>query len=172
MSFSTINSPIVPISNDQFLQFWYDSLFEIFSDQDNIFETFNADFIQRLLKKGANVNECENNYEMNFLQKCILEEFSLHDTEGAIFKEVIQVLINAKIDLNHQDVDGCTALHLAIEKNQFDLAKLLLEKGVLSTTCDCDGKTAFDYAMSYDPDLMPESIKKQWEELIAMIGFR
>lgn len=166
----SITTNIVPIPNGLFLQCWDDSLFNIFLDGTDIFHAFNAKNIENLLKK-ADVNEKEEKYGMNFLQKCILEDFSLHETEGEIFAEIIQVLIKAKIDLNHQDVDGCTALHLAVEKNQFDLAKLLLEKGAIASIVDRTGKTALDYAMDYDPNLMPESIKKHWTDLIAMFGF-
>lgn len=137
----TTNTVYIPHSH--FLRYWEDSLFNVFLDKEDIFNTFNVENIERLLKNGADVNEIEKEYGMNFLQKCILEGFSLHETEGEIFSEIIETLISAKIDLNHQDFDGCTALHLAVEFGQLDLVKLLLEKGANPSIVDCENKPAF-----------------------------
>jgi ankyrin repeat protein len=138
-----ITTNTVYIPHTFFLQYWEDSLFNVFLDEEDIFNTFSVENIERLLENGANVNEIEKEYGMNFLQKCILEGFSLHETEGEIFSEIIETLISAGIDLNHQDFDGCTAMHLAVEKNQLDLVKLLLEKGAIASIVDCEGKPAY-----------------------------
>lgn len=166
----SITTQTVYIPHKQFLHAWEDSLFNVFLEIENIFETFNVEKIEDLLKNGADVNELEKEYDMNFLQKCILEDFSLHNAEGEIFKAIIQTLISAKIDLNHQDVDGCTALHLAVEKHQFDLATLLIDKGALSSIVDCEGKTAYDYALLTLQTEMTELVKNNSAVFIARIG--
>lgn len=138
-----ITTNTVYIPHETFLKFWEPSLFSVFSEKEDIFETFEPENIKNILKLGACVNEVEKEYGMNFLQKCILEDFSLNNTEGEIFREIIDLLIAAHIDLDHQDFDGCTALHLAVEKEQWDLVKLLLENGANPALVDCEGNQAF-----------------------------
>ncbi len=140
------------------------SLFSVFSAEKDIFETFNVEYLKKLFKNGADVDETSVD-GVNFLQKCILEEFSLHGPEKEEFSAILKLLIEKGIDLDHQDNFGCTCLHLAIEQEQFDLADFLFENGANHTTVDCDGKTAYDYALA----LNPKAHREEWEELLELL---
>ena len=142
------------------------SLFSVFSG--DIFKNFNKATLERLFKYQADVNELEEESGMNFLQKCIVEEFSLHESEGDVFAEIIQLLISEGIDLNHQDDNYSTALHLAIEQNQFDLAKLLLDKGADSQLLDIEDKYPYDYLRKVDRTVLTELENIHYEALFKL----
>jgi ankyrin repeat protein len=107
-------------------------------------DSLKLDYLELELKNGANVNEMEPEFNLNFLQKCIIDEFSLQGKDGEEFAKMVQLLLDNGIDVNHQDVDGCTALHFAIGEEQYELAKILLKNGANPAIVDKRGETAFD----------------------------
>ncbi len=63
--------------------------------------------------------------------------------------EFIALLLNQKdCDSNSQNMDGQTALHLAIENHQYQLVKLLIDHGANPLIKNKNGKTAFDLSCS------------------------
>jgi ankyrin repeat protein len=57
-------------------------------------------------------------------------------------RDAVAVLADSKADLNAQDPDGTTALHLAILNVHYDLATMLLRKGADPNVGDNSGMTA------------------------------
>ena len=55
--------------------------------------------------------------------------------------------LNNGANVNFQDHNGNTALHLAVENNHFDIIKLLLERGASMTIQNQAGNTALDIAI-------------------------
>ena len=117
-----------------------ESLFRVLSKSPSL----KAEELELALKNGANINETEDEFNLNFLQKCIIDEYSLEEKENEEFAKVVQVLLDHGIDVNHQDVDGCTALHFAICEEQYELAKLLLKNGANPAIVDKRNETAFN----------------------------
>jgi len=89
------------------------------NSEKSLFKDINFSDLERLLKFGANVNETEKEFNLNFLQKCIIDEVY----EKPEFTKMVSLLINYGIDVNHQDVDGCTALHFAISQSALHWAQ-------------------------------------------------
>ena len=69
------------------------------------------------------------------------------DTHEDIMKR-IQLVLNLrghlKVDINQQNWNGNTALHVAAIKNNADAVQLLLDKGANMMICDQRGRTALD----------------------------
>ena len=116
------------------------SLFSVLTVMDSL----KLEYLELQLKSGANVNETEPEFNLNFLQKCIIDEFSIHGKEGEEFAKMIQLLLDYGIDVNHQDIDGCTALHFAIGEEHYEVAKILLKNGANPAIVDKRGETALD----------------------------
>lgn len=62
-------------------------------------------------------------------------------------KECVDLLIKAGAPLNYRDLDGLTALMLAIKRDRFDLVHLLLQAGSDLALRDRDGRTPFILAV-------------------------
>lgn len=60
--------------------------------------------------------------------------------------DIIKELINQKIDINHQDSNGHSALNSAAEKNQTEAVKLLLQSGALPDKLDANDLTPLSWA--------------------------
>lgn len=108
----------------------------------NIMNSLKLDYLELELKHGADVNETEPEFNLNFLQKCIIDEYSLHEKNGEEFAKMVQLLLDYGIDVNHQDDDLCMALHYAIGEEQYELAKILLKNGANPAIVDKNGETA------------------------------
>ena len=83
---------------------------------------------------------------------------------AAVYKrdeEVINILLNHKVDVNISDNKGTTALHYATMFNNTSIAKKLINAGAKSDIKDANGKTAFDYITSYKNEEILTLIKKQ-----------
>ena len=66
----------------------------------------------------------------------------------SIYKKIIIYLIKGGININHQDNDGNTALHIAIKVRQNnEIIKLLLDNGADVNIKNKNGKTPLDIAM-------------------------
>lgn len=64
-------------------------------------------------------------------------------------KEIIKFLIESKVDLDIQDNDGKTALHIACDKRCIETTKLLIESGARWDVEDNQGKTPLSLAIDY-----------------------
>ena len=70
-----------------------------------------------------------NDYKQNSLQESIA-----YDND-----EISYDLIKREINLNHKDEDGKTSLHYCAAHNNYDIAKIILEKGCDINICDNHG---------------------------------
>lgn len=74
--------------------------------------------------------------------------------------DVVQYLISLRIDVNAQNDNGDTALHLATNKNHIDVVQVLLQVGANRNIQNKAGKTAPDLARTAEmkkalPDFDP-----------------
>ena len=67
--------------------------------------------------------------------------------------ELADWAISRKANVNHQDKKGLTALHIAVERNQFQLVSFMLKKGVAVDLQDHFGNTALWRAMMDNVDV-------------------
>ena len=126
--------------------------------------------LESLLEWGANVNEVENEFHLNLLQKCIIDDYSLDGEHGAAFAKIVDKLLDYGIDLNHQDVDGCTALHFAICEEQYNLAEILIKNGANPAITDKRGETAWDDLKNLrNPDPLKASERQDLLHLIESL---
>eukprot|EP00002_Diphylleia_rotans_P038942 TRINITY_DN8920_c0_g1_i1.p1 TRINITY_DN8920_c0_g1~~TRINITY_DN8920_c0_g1_i1.p1 ORF type:complete len:181 (-),score=35.48 TRINITY_DN8920_c0_g1_i1:466-1008(-) len=66
--------------------------------------------------------------------------------ETGNLKGLDQLLHSSPVDLQYQDKNGYTALHLAAKNGHFKCADLLIDRGVDLHTLDNQGATALHYA--------------------------
>lgn len=67
--------------------------------------------------------------------------------------ELAKWAINRHADVNHQDKKGLSALHIAVERNQYQLVSFMLQKGVAVDLQDHFGNTALWRAMMDNVDV-------------------
>lgn len=121
----------------------------------------NTKIIKDLLKKGFSSNEIHKNSGSS----------PIHLASSRCASEIVDVLIENKVDVSVVNKDKETALHLAARRNCFSVVSSLLENGINHLAKDKDGKTAVEYLneKKYNKDLVyyiqkktraPASIKK------------
>ncbi|XP_058807250.1 uncharacterized protein LOC131673346 [Phymastichus coffea] len=60
--------------------------------------------------------------------------------------EKVDSLIRENININFQDEDGCTSLHILVENGNANIFKLLIENGASLSIKNSDGETPLDFA--------------------------
>ena len=92
--------------------------------------SLDVEAVKYLLEHGAHVNICsEEGNALNLVaQELGVSDNAFHTRLDKI-TEIIKCLVDAGIDLNHQDQNGNTALHLACMNNKAELVKYLIDKG-------------------------------------------
>lgn len=127
--------------------------------------------VEMILKKGNNNIKLQNYYGMNVLMlsvnnveiaKKLIKDSDLSqvDAEGSsvlhlVSKkgsfEVLQLLLKEPdIAVNYKNFNDETPLHLAIQEQHLDFAKLLIQNGASLLVRDSKGYTPFQYAAIYD----------------------
>lgn len=71
-------------------------------------------------------------------------------------KEVAELLLANKAEVNAKDDRGCTPLHVAAVSGRKDVVKLLLDNTAEVNAKDCDGKTPLHHAALYSSCEMAE----------------
>jgi len=99
----------------------------------------NADFIDKLIKNGADVNEHDGD-ENSALILAITYKYL----------DVVKVLIDEVDDVDETDKDGNTALMLISKNGHLAYVKYLIEKKADVNKVNKDGETALTIAMQYD----------------------
>lgn len=145
------------------------SLFSVFRTKGLIYETLKVETLESLLEAGAHINEVEPKDSTNFLQRLIIKEFSFKDTEGEEFKKIVAWLCDKGLDIDHQDVEGRTALHLAVLEDEFSLAAYLVERGANRAIFDNYGKTPFDIENNFTPSYISESDAAEREKVLKLL---
>ena len=101
----------------------------------------NVDVIELLINAGADTNlATEGNLTPLYLVAQINSQ-----------SKIAKSLINAGANINVvEDVDGCLPIYPAIELDNLDLVKLLVESGTDLSHTDTNGLTCLDFAVSHD----------------------
>ncbi len=95
------------------------------------------DFIQLLLKYGANINA---------IDKC--GATALHYAAGLGLEEMTKLLIDSKADVNIAAENGKTAMHLSKDNGFSKITKLLVDGGAKVNAISKTGETALHMSIS------------------------
>lgn len=108
----------------------------------------NSEVVELLLKHGADVHILDK--QGNSLAAYLVQSFRLSRNESSIlasdFYKKLQVLKAAGLDFSKTQANGQTILHLATDKNNVELLKLMASLGVDINAQDLDGNTALHQA--------------------------
>ena len=97
--------------------------------------------VQLLLSKGHDINNLEgSNYSVTALHRAV---------PGCHCPLIMLLLKNPALDLNKLDMDGNTALHIAIERRNLEVVQLLHAAGADLEIADKSGRTALLLALQY-----------------------
>ncbi|WP_039456707.1 ankyrin repeat domain-containing protein [Candidatus Jidaibacter acanthamoebae] len=107
----------------------------------------NTKKIEKAITKGVDINYREETHGRTLLHVTIIRG---HESISNL------LINNDNAALNLQDNDGRSPLHLAAIYNRSEVVRLLLEKGANKEIRDNSGKTAKDYAASYQLKLLLE----------------
>jgi len=149
------------------------SFFSVFREGKQIFDTLKLETLVQILRKGADVNEVDGEYKMNFLQRLIIEEFSFDAKKvGEEFKKIAEWLYLSGIDINYRCADGRTALHMAAAENDLSMVKWLLEKGANPAIVDDDGEIPFDYVDNVKPLYICKDFALKIQEMRTLLQIK
>lgn len=132
------------------------------------------DSVRYLIEAGANVHTANEDGETAFLLAAsnghsrIVGEFLSEDSYGGIslfemeqafraaafrgFRDVLEILLIAQVDIDSRDSDGRTALMLAASAGGSDTARFLLDRGADVRASDAREATALVYAVGADSE--------------------
>ena len=109
-----------------------------------------AGIVRLLLENGADPNGAANLYSDGTTP--------LIHASAIGTKEIAEMLLDHKADVNAADNFGNTALHRAVENRQLDIAKLLLARGANPNTQNNSGTTPLDIVDETKPGANPNSV--------------
>uniref|UniRef100_A0A182N205 EGF-like domain-containing protein n=1 Tax=Anopheles dirus TaxID=7168 RepID=A0A182N205_9DIPT len=114
-------------------------------------EEENLDVVERLLKKGANVNARDNRGRNALL--AIASHFRSAQWYGHTLK-TIELLLDHGAEIDAQDENGNTALHHAFQEMQLELVALLVDRGADKKLRNKENKLAYQ---NMDANLQPST---------------
>ena len=82
----------------------------------------------------------------------VFEYFPLHEACSRGYGDVLNVFIEAKVDLNKTTPDGDTPLHIASMRGHIDCVHLLLKAGANVSVCNTAGRTPIQEALYQHQD--------------------
>lgn len=110
---------------------------------------------KRLIEQGANVNDRDNQLGIT----------PLHCAVHRCHEEMVELLLENKINLNATCNEGNTALHVAAQQGHRKLIKLLLQHRINSRTANRQGTTALQLAVgtTHDEATVPLLIRSRFD---------
>lgn len=90
-------------------------------------EQLNVDYVKKILKRKANPNHTDYLKNNSLLHAINQQCLSIHDLNNKL--EIVQELLKYRADFNHKNINGDSALSLAVYKKQMDIVAELLWKG-------------------------------------------
>lgn len=106
----------------------------------------NVELAKQLIEKGADINT-EHHSELDFTQS------SIKPINAACYygnNEIVKVLIENNVDINGKDSYEHTPLYYAVENEQIETVKLLIEKGAnVNTPCWYNNNTLLHFAAAH-----------------------
>lgn len=110
-----------------------------------------ADIVEFLLSKGANVNSASNN-EMRVMP--------LHSSVASKDFAISEMLLKHGADVNAAQADDFTPLHEAVQNGQIEMVELILKYKPDLNARKTDGKTPLALAIEYKHDDVAELLKR------------
>lgn len=86
-------------------------------------EHMNKHPVVALLKHGADLSLQDQHGDTALHRACRLREYGMHP------RDIVEVLLGARADVNVKNLDGKTPVAVAMERNQSTIARLLIERG-------------------------------------------
>ena len=62
--------------------------------------------------------------------------------------QIVELLISYNVDVNHQDLTGRTAMHVAWRSNKLEIAEILLRNGACIDIKKRDGNNAMETSLN------------------------
>lgn len=111
-------------------------------------QEFKLPVIKLLIEKGVNINATNTNGEnaLNAVARSYLNQFQRSDSLKKLTLDIVNTLIQAKINIDNQTKDGTTALMSFATADATDVVKKLLQLGANRDLKNSQGKTAIDLA--------------------------
>lgn len=114
--------------------------------------------------------------EKDILQQLINEDFD-RDVLGQYLiiavqhenNDAVDVLVNSNCNIDYQDDEGDSALHKAIDNLNFDITKLLIDKGASKTIKNNDLLSPKEYAYS-QKDALEDKYEFDFDAYIALFN--
>lgn len=102
--------------------------------------------LKKYKDNGGNIFSLDKNYKNLFFADCNREDVYIF-----LSKELIELLKNYGLNINHTDKEGNTAL---FEAPTVEIAEGLIESGVNKFAINNKGFNALDFNNNYDPDVL------------------
>jgi ankyrin repeat protein len=101
---------------------------------------WNLDFVKLFLSKGADPNICDHQGNNALHAICFRDHYKITPKGVALYCEIIKMLVDKGVYINHRNKMGATPLFVAVSYNDMHAIELLLQLGADPRIPDNEGK--------------------------------
>ena len=139
-----------------------DEMMKIVQENKNLVNATNTNGFSPLIIATYSNNLQVAKYLLN-----IVEDINYQSSEGTVLMaaimrnniEMVQLLLDKKVNIEITNDNGVTPLMLALQFKNTEIVKLLLNNNANKTAIDKDGKSTFEYAIATKDDVIIQLFK-------------